>query len=119
MNYFGAFGTDQTEALPKFLPVLEVALAAHQTGDYDAYLSVVTKALASKVSRSGFAKAHKEVAPQLGELKSKRFLGAIKKHNKPTLLFVANYANCEDDVLISATFENNTLPAKIDWLWIE
>ena len=50
MNFFGTFGSTDEEALQLRLPVVDRALFAHQVGNYQEYLSVVTSNLAEKVT---------------------------------------------------------------------
>ena len=119
MNYFGSFGSTEKTALDKLLPTVDHALGAHESGDYDSYLLIITHELSEKVSREGFEKAHTELFPYLGKLGSKTFLGSFKRGLNPMLLFAAKYANTEDDILINVTFKNGTEPPLIDWLWIE
>lgn len=119
MNYFGSFGKDDKQALERLIPVLDQALHAHQVGDYQAFLSVITPELAEQISEDGFAMAFQELAPQLGKLESKSFLAALRRQDNPLLLFAARFAATGDDVLIQAMFKNGTEPPLIDSFWIE
>ncbi|NVK21806.1 MAG: hypothetical protein HWD86_04765 [Kangiellaceae bacterium] len=119
MNFFGTFGLTDKEALQLLLPVVDTALHAHQTGNYQEYLSVITNELARKVSEEGFLKAHRELAPQLGTLQSKSFLASLRRGKNPMMLFSAKFSGTEDDIVINVTFKSGTEPPLIDWLWIE
>jgi len=119
MNFFGNFGSTDEEALQLLMPVVDRALYAHQVGNYQEYLSIVTSDLAAKVSEEGFLKAHREVAPQLGALQSKKFLASLRRGKNPMLLFAARFSLTEDDVVINVTFKSGTKPPLIEWLWIE
>lgn len=119
MNYFGTFGSDESEAMQLLMPIIDKALLAHESGNYDDYCSLITDKLAEKVSREGFAKAHREIAPQLGTLESKSFLGSLNQGENPMLTFSARYSGIEEDIVITIIFENGSEPPLIDWLWIE
>jgi len=119
MDYFGSYGPAEAEALRILEPVLDRALEAHQTGDYNTFLELVTPAFASAVPEAGFARAHREVAPTLGELLDKRFLGAFRRSDDPVLIYVARYDATDSDVLIRAQFKNGLSHPKIDWMHIE
>ena len=119
MNYFGTFGSTDIEALRLLMPVVDRALHAHQVGNYQEYLSVITGDLAGQVTEEGFLKAHREVVPQLGTLQSKSFLASLRRGENPMLLFSAKFSGTEDDIVISATFKSSTEPPLIEWLWIE
>jgi len=119
MDYFGSFATTNDNALKLLTPVVDKALIAHQEGNYQDYVSIITNELAEKVTEESFIRAHKEIAPQLGKLQSKSFLASLKRDANPMLLFSAKYSGTEDDILINVTFRNDTQPPKIDWLWIE
>ncbi|OMH30554.1 hypothetical protein [Motiliproteus sp. MSK22-1] len=119
MNFFGTFGSTDAEALQLLLPVVDRALYAHQAGDYQEYLSVITSNLAAKITQEDFMRAHREVAPQLGTLQSKLLLAALRRGENPMLLFSAKFSGTEDDIVINITFKNGTKPPLIEWLWIE
>lgn len=119
MNFFGTFGLTDKEALQRLLPVVDTALYAHQVGNYQEYLSVITSELAEKVSEEGFLKAHRELAPQLGTLQSKSFLASLSRGNNPMMIFSAKFSGTQDDIVINITFKSGTNPPLIDWLWIE
>ncbi|WP_448546475.1 hypothetical protein [Thalassotalea fusca] len=119
MDYFGSFATTSENALKLLTPVVDKALVAHQEGNYRDYAAIITNELAEKVTEESFARAHKEIAPQLGKLQSKSFLAALKRDTNPMLLYSAKYSGTEDDILINVTFKNGTHPPQIDWLWIE
>ncbi len=119
MNFFGTFGSDDKEPLQLLIPVVERALHAHQAGNYQEYLSVITSDLAAKVTKESFMRAHREVAPQFGTLQSKTFLASLRRDENPMLLFSAKFSATEDDIVINVTFKNGTEPPLIDWLWIE
>ncbi|QWU99777.1 hypothetical protein [Francisella salimarina] len=119
MNFFGTFGTTDKEALDLLIPVVDRALYAHQVGDYQEYLSIITSDLAAKVTEKSFMKVHREVAPQLGTLQSKKFLVSLRRDQNPMLLFSAKFSGTEDDVVINVTFKSGTVPPLIEWLWIE
>ncbi len=101
------------------MPVVDHALEAHQNGNYDDYLKVVTAELAEQLTRAGFERAYQEVAPQLGRLQSKTFLGSVRRQDNPMLIFSANYAATKDEVVIQIRFRNGSEPPLIDYLWIE
>ena len=119
MNFFGTFGSTDKEALQLLMPVVDRALHAHQVGNYQEYLSVITSDLAEKITEEGFLKAHREVAPQLGTLQSKLFLASLRRGKNPMLLFSARFSGTGDDIVINVTFKNRTEPPLIEWLWIE
>ncbi|SMO54876.1 hypothetical protein [Gracilimonas mengyeensis] len=119
MDYFGSFGPTPGEALSVLEPVLRTALQAHEKGEYEAYTEIITEELRAKISKENFLKAHKEIAPQLGEFQSLRFLGSLNKEPDPLLVFSASYSATIDDILIRVAFKNETEPPKIKWLWIE
>ena len=119
MNYFGTFGSTEEEALRLLMPVVDRALKAHERGNYQAYLSVITADLAKKVSEEGFLRAYREIAPQLGRLKSKTLLASLRRGQDPMLIFAAKYENTQDDIVINITFKNATPPPLITWIWIE
>lgn len=119
MNYFGTFGSTESEALRLLMPVVDRALHAHQIGNYQEYFSVITSDLAAKVTEKGFLQAHREVAPQLGILQSKSFLASLRRDENIMLLFSAKFSGTEDDIVINVTFKNGTEPPLIEWLWIE
>lgn len=118
-QYFGSFGTSKSEALATLMPAVDAILEAHQKGDYDAFLAQITPDLADKISRQGFENAHKEASAELGQLVGKSFLGSLKDKGNPRLLFVATYAGCPSEVLISITFANGSQPPKASWVWVE
>jgi hypothetical protein len=119
MNYFGTFGTTDKDALQLLMPVVDRALHAHQVGNYQEYLSVITSDLAGKVTEEGFLKAHREEAPKIGSLQSKSFLASLRRGKNPMLLFSAKFSDTEDDIVINVTFKSGTEPPLIEWLWIE
>lgn len=119
MDYFGSFGQAPKEALSKLEPVLRTALQSHENGDYEAYSEIITEELKKKIPKENFLKAYEEIAPQLGQLQSLKFLGSLNKDANPLLLFSAGYSETTDDVLVQVTFKNETEPPKIHWLWIE
>lgn len=119
MNYFGTFGETAKEALQLLMPIVDRALHAHQVGDYQAYLSLITKELAGKVTEESFLKAHREIVPMLGSLQSKVFLASLRRGKNPMLLYSAKFSGTKDDVVINVTFKSGTEPPLIDWLWIE
>lgn len=119
MNYFGSYGPDQHHALSQLTPLVEQAIHCHEIGDYDTYLTVITPSLAQQLTREGFAKAHREVAPLLGQCQSITFIAALKRSDNPMLLFRAKYSHSQDDILINATIKNQSLPPRIEWFWIE
>lgn len=119
MEYFGSFGQSKQEALKLLEPVLDSALEAHQTGSYADYMKLVTDELSAKVTEQGFIKAYREIRPSLGDLIEKSFLASLNRNDNPMLLYSAKYTGTSDDVLINITFKNNTMPPKIEWLWIE
>ncbi|GGF52940.1 hypothetical protein [Alteromonas lipolytica] len=118
-DYFGCYGQTTEDALGQLLWVVEQALMAHESGDYQALRAVITDSLAGKITPAGFQRAHETLAPELGRQVSKRLLGALNRGGNPRLLFVARYEGAQDDILISVTFSNHTYPPLIDELWIE
>lgn len=119
MNFFGCFGNGEADALALLMPVVDRALEAHRVGDYPAYRSLITDELAAAVSEAGFMRAHREVAPALGALRSKVLLASLRRGSDPMLVFAARYAATADDVLITVTFRDGTAPPLIAGLWIE
>ena len=118
-DYFGCFGESATEALPKIMPVVDVALKAHETGDYQAFRDVMTDSLAARITPEGFQNAYAAIAPQLGQLTSKRLIAAVNRAGNPRLLFVARYTNTSDDIMINITFTNDAEAPLINEMWIE
>ena len=118
-DYFGCFGESATEALPKIMPVVDVALKAHETGDYQAFRKVMTNSLAARITPEGFKNAYEAIAPQLGVLISKRLVAAVNRAGNPRLLFVARYINTSDDIVINITFTSNADGPLINEMWIE
>lgn len=119
MDYFGSFGDTSKEALSTLEPILRIALKSHRNGDYEAYSEIITDELKKELPKENFLKAYEEIAPQLGQLQSLRFLGSLDKNSDPLLLYSAQYSGTADDILISVTFKNETEPPKIHWLWID
>lgn len=107
------------EALQLLVPVVDRAIDAHEVGNYQEYISLATSDLASKITENGFLAAHREVAPQLGTLRSKELLASLRRGNNPMLLFSAKFSNTEDDILINVKFKDGSEPPLIEWLWIE
>ena len=118
-DYFGSYGSSAEEALGVLEPVVDVALKAHERGDYEAFAGLITEAFRAEVSEAGFRKAYEEIAPVLGSLQSRRFLGAIRRRGNPLLLFAARYAGSVDDVLVQVVFKNGLDRPLIDWMHIE
>ena len=118
-DYFGCFGKNATQALAILMPVVDIALRAHETGGYQAFRDVMTESLAARITPEGFQKAYEAIAPQLGPLISKRLVAALNRAGKPRLLFVARYTNTSDDILINITFTNSAEAPLINEMWIE
>lgn len=118
-KYFGSFGADYQTAMAVLEPIIQQAISAHETGNYDLFVEVITHEHASRVSREGFAKGFELVAPQLGKLNEKVFLGSLNREGDPVLLFRAEYQLCPDDVLITVQFKNDTRPPLIEYITIE
>lgn len=118
-DYFGCYGKTTEDALCQLLPVVDQALVAHETGNYQALRAVLTDSLAGKITPAGFQRARATIAPELGRQASKRLLGALNRGGNPRLLFAAHYDGTQDDILISVTFSNHSYPPLIDELWIE
>ena len=118
-DYFGCFGESATEAVPKIMPVVDAALKAHETGDYQAFRKVMTNSLAARITPEGFQNAYEAIAPQLGPLISKRLIAGVNRAGSPRLLFVARYTHTSDDILINITFTNNAEEPLINEMWIE
>ncbi|MAJ68075.1 MAG: hypothetical protein CBB67_015160 [Alteromonadaceae bacterium TMED7] len=118
-DYFGAFGNNATQALAILMPVVDLALSAHETGDYQAFRNLMTDSLAARITPEGFQNAYKAIAPQLGPLISKRLVAAVNQAGNPRLLFVARYTNTSDDIVINITFANNAEAPLINDMWIE
>ena len=119
MNFFGTFGSTDTEALQVLMPIVDRALHAHQVGDYREYLCEITSDLAEKVTEEGFIRAYQNLAPQLGTIQSKSFLASLRRGENPMLVFSAKFSGTEDDILINVTFRSGSEPPLIEWLWIE
>ncbi len=119
MEFFGSFGDTKANALERLTPVLDSALKAHESGDYALFRSLISDALADKISAQAFRQAHEEIQPQFGELESLHVLAALRRGEDPMLICVARYSKTDDDILIKATFKNATHPPKLDSLWIE
>ncbi|MBR9794001.1 MAG: hypothetical protein GYB58_19870 [Gammaproteobacteria bacterium] len=118
-DYFGGFGKNAAQALKILMPVVDIALKAHETGDYQAFRNVMTDSLAARITPDGFQNAYKTIAPELGPLISKRLLAAVNRAGNPRLLFVARYTNTSDDILINITFTNSADAPLINEMWIE
>ncbi|MFC3200435.1 hypothetical protein ACFOEW_01195 [Alteromonas oceani] len=118
-GYFGCFGKNAAEALAILMPVVDIALKAHETGDYQAFRNVMTDSLAARITPDGFQNAYKAIAPELGPLICKRLLAAVNRAGNPRLLFVARYTNTSDDILINITFTNSADAPLINEMWIE
>ena len=118
-GYFGCFGKNAAEALAILMPVVDIALKAHETGDYQAFRNVITDSLAARITPEGFQNAYEAIAPQLGPLISKRLVAALNRAGNPRLLFVARYTKTSDDILINITFTNNAEAPLINEMWIE
>ena len=118
-DYFGCFGKNAAEALAILMPVVDIALKAHETGDYQAFRNVITDSLAARITPEGFQNAYEAIAPQLGPLISKRLVAALNRAGNPRLLFVARYTKTSDDILINITFTNNAETPLINEMWIE
>ena len=119
MNFFGTFGTTDTEALQVLMPIVDRAMHAHQVGDYSEYSRVITSDLAEKVTEEGFRRAYQDLAPQFGTMQSRLFLASLRRGDNPILVFSAKFSATEDDILVSVTFRNGSQPPLIAWLWIE
>ena len=119
MNYFNSSGEFQTDTLNQLEPILDIALNAHQTGDYDEYARVATGDLLSDVSRESFDRGYRKVGRPLGLLVTKRFLGAVRKAEGPLLVYAATYSQCDVELVLSVLFTEQDDELKIDWLWIE
>lgn len=117
-NYFGAYGSTASDVLRVLEPVLDDALESHRDGDYAAFVRLITTEFQTEVSEAGFEKAHRELAPTLGPILSKRFLGSLNRGGNPVLLFAARYTETSDDVLIQVGFRNGLDHPKIDWIQI-
>ncbi len=118
-GYFGCFGKNAAEALAILMPVVDIVLKAHETGDYQAFRNVITDSLAARITPEGFQNAYEAIAPQLGPLISKRLVAALNRAGNPRLLFVARYTKTSDDILINITFTNNAEAPLINEMWIE
>ena len=118
-DYFGFFGKNAAEALALLMPVVDIALKAHETGDYQAFRDVMTDSLAARITPEGFQNAYAAIAPQLGQLTSKRLIAAVNRAGNPRLLFVARYTNTSDDIMINITFTNDAEAPLINEMWIE
>ncbi len=118
-DYFGAFGNNATQALTILMPVVDIALSAHETGDYQAFRNVMADSLATRITPDGFQNAYEAIAPQLGQLISRRLVAAVNRAGNPRLLFVARYTNTGDDIVINITFTNNAGAPLIHDMWIE
>ena len=118
-DYFGCFGDNAAQALALLMPMVDIALKAHETGDYQAFRNVMTDSLAARITPEGFQKAYEAIAPQLGPIISKRLVAALNRAGSPRLLFVARYTKTSDDILINITFTNNAEAPLINEMWIE
>ncbi|WP_296043694.1 hypothetical protein [uncultured Alteromonas sp.] len=118
-DYFGCFGENATQALAILMPVVDIALKAHETGDYQAFRDVMTNSLAARITPEGFQNAYQAIAPQLGPLIAKRLVAALNRGGNPRLLFVARYTHTSDDIVINITFTNSAEAPLINEMWIE
>lgn len=118
-DYDGNFGNNREQALVLLLPIVDIALNAHQSGDYLALRQVITDELALEITEAGFAKACRQMNPTLGGLVNKHLIAALNRQGDPMLVFCAKYDKSMDDILIKVPFENDTYPPRIKWLWIE
>lgn len=118
-DYFGCFGASKAEALAILMPVVDLALKAHESGDYQAFRDVMTDSLAAIITPDGFQHAYEAIAPQLGQLISKRLVASVNRAVNPRLLFVARYSYASDDIVINVTLNNFAEPPLINEIWIE
>lgn len=96
-----ALGPDDA---PRLAPLVDAALAAHEAGDYPAFAALATPALRQRVGEAAFRRAHREIAPTLGALRSTRLLGTLDRDGDLELVYAARYAAEAGEVLVRARF---------------
>lgn len=119
MHYFGFLGDNQEQILDKVTPVLDDILEAHAKQDYALFTKHLHTELTKKVSEKQFLDAAKATTTRLGTCGKKRFLAALRRDNRPMLLWVAKFSNSQNDVLISLIFDQQDDKPVVDWVWIE
>ena len=119
MNYFGFLGRDQQQILDTVTPILNDLLDAHANEDYALFAGHLDKQRAGKIPEKQFLDAAKATNKRLGTCQEKHFLAALRRDDRPMLLWVAKFSNSDNDALISLILDRQDGETVVDWFWVE
>jgi len=95
------------------------ALDAHAQGDYAAFEAVASEAFLSRVSESGFLRAHASLGHLIGGATTRRDLGWLRRDGAIVLLIVLGRDDESDEILVQIGIRDADDGPEIDWMWIE
>lgn len=95
------------------------ALDAHAQGDFGAFEAVASQAFLSRVSESGFLRAHASLGHLMGGATTRRDLGWLRRGGAIVLLIVLGRDDESDEILVQIGIRETDVGPEIDWMWIE
>ena len=119
MDYFGFLGSDPQQALDKVGPILDDLLRAHEKQDYELFACHLAREIRKKVPEQQFLQAARDTHKRLGRCEKRRFLAALRRDDRPMLLWSARFSGSKNDILISMILEQQDDTVAVHWFWLE
>ncbi len=119
MGYFRQLSDNHIDTLKLLQPTVDDLLLAHFNGDYQLFEKWTSDDVRELATKEGSAFAYLNIQPQMGRCLSKRFIGALNQGGDVTLLYIAQYALCGDEILLQCRFNNNIHPIRVNAMVIQ
>ena len=98
---------------------LDNLLKAFAETDYDAYTRDAEEAMKKSLSKGEFERATKATTALFGAIKSRTYLGSLKKQGYIVHLWKARFSSSEDDVLIKLSLTPDESRPQVGGFWLQ
>ena len=100
-------------------PILDNILEAFRTGDYQQYSRDLDDMVKETVTEAKFPSVRQQVLQQLGNYRSREYLGSLTKGKMTMVLWKGDFDGTTDDVLIKVVLSKRGSRHLVTGLWFQ
>lgn len=117
--FAGVIGKTDNEVRTIAEPILDNILKGMKTSDYASYSRDFNNTMKKGLPEKKFLAVNQQIRNQLGDYKSREYLGFLKKRGMTVVLWKSTFDKSKDDILIKLTVSKQKDKYLVTGLWFQ